>query len=205
MNPKVATIERGDEWTYIHQKAEPGDSFTPSFTRSGSVVDVPTDAAEKKAFALRYPYAPFTPLNSAKVFLYNLVQIWISGSVIQTKADGTLGGKATLSGQVACVYPAEYYNEFPSRTPPMVFPDGAEYVCCMPTEKTLFWERSSCSMSIGEVKTLSVKTQKRHRVLLVSGIIEYQGKQYTGPTTMKITEDKTLKAVSDVLAIEVWI
>ena len=205
MNPEVTTILKGDEWIYIHQKAEPGDSFVPSFTRSGTVVDVPKDTAQKAAFRLRYPYAPFTPASSEKVFLYNLVQIWISGSVRQTRADGPLGVKATLSGQVACVYPAEYYNEHPSETPAMVFPDGAEYVCCVPAERTLFWERAGCCMLSGAVKTLSAVAQKRHRVLLVSGAVEYQNKQYVGPTTIKISEDKTLKAIGDVLAIEVWI
>lgn len=197
---KTTNVYEDNEWTLNHRLAQPGDSWVPLARRNGIVVDVPVDPTAKSVFMERFPYSPVTPATEARVFIYRPIQVFLSGRM----SHGG-GAYADMTSTVSCTYPADSWQSKLADTPPLHFPDGSEFFCCIPKESMLMWERRSSIMEQGEERVVANRSCQRHRLLIVQGRLLVNGTERDGPTVVSVNAGDTLKAVSKVYAAEVWV
>lgn len=200
MSIVVTSLAKTDEWQMVQRTVGVGESITPVSRRNGVIMDVPADPVEAMAFKTRYPFASFTDPDATQVFVYRQVQVGISGRIKQGVRDA-----ASIASSVFTSYPVETGAESVRDAPPMHFPDGGEFVCCIPRESRLMWERTSRIMEPGDKYVVIDHEVARTRILLARGSLSVNGVLHDKPEVINVNPSDALEALTKVYAAEVWV
>lgn len=188
MTVRSVTLFDTPEWLIVQRTADVGDAYRPTLWSNSQVCEASDD------------WAPIPGLTTPSVLVFQHIPV-IAGRVMELHtAEGLIHTTASDRPFIFGALPLSFCDGTRRGSGYLRFPDGLEWVCCVPKETKLYWRRRLHTLTEGE--SIELPTASRVRVIVLKGAIQADGAQVQAPA---ICTAEIATATTDTQCLVVWL